>query len=121
MFCNGHEGRSIDAWAPTCFRRDAVGDDVPDTYNWLLDIPFWEETPLGHESKMFALDDFLARSNRPGDLAWYAHFSRWCRVRHADTLEHYDARSLGPVHGVEMLVVTRHRPFRRMGSAQTVN
>lgn len=94
---------------------------MPNTYNWLLDIPFWEESAIGQESKVFALEDFLARSNRPGARVWCVHFRRWCRVRRADTAELYDARSIGPVHGVEMLVVTRYRAHRAINAGQAIN
>jgi len=100
---------------------EATGDDVPDTYNWLLDIPFWEESPMGRESKTFALEDFLARSNRPPDRAWAVHFKRWCRLRRADTLELYEARSIGRVHGVEMLIVTRYRANHTPSPGQSIN
>lgn len=82
---------------------------MPDTYNWLLDIPFWEADARGDESKVFALEDFLTRSNRPSERAWYVHFRQWCQRRRSGCLDLYDARSIGQVHGVEMMVVTRCR------------
>lgn len=83
---------------------------MPQTYDWLEDIPFWEKTPVGHESRMFSLEDFLVRSNRPGDRAWFAHFKRWSSARQASRFERYDARSMGTVGGVEMVLIVRE-PF----------
>ena len=94
---------------PRRCRRDTVGDDVPDTYNWLLEMPFWDESPVGQESRMFTVADFLARSHRSDDADWSVHFRRWCEVRRGLALDLYDARSLGLVQGVDMLIVTRDR------------
>lgn len=94
---------------------------MPDTYNWLLDIPFWDESPIGGESKQFSLEDFLMRSKRPGDRSWCAHFRNWCRVRRSDTLELYDVRSIGSVHGVEMLLVTRFRASHTRHPGRSIN
>ncbi|MCD9097304.1 hypothetical protein LU699_07650 [Luteimonas fraxinea] len=82
---------------------------MPQTYDWLEDIPFWETSSGGQESRMFSLEDFLARSNRPTDGAWFAHFKRWSGARQTSRLERYDARSIGTVCGVEMVVILRER------------
>lgn len=82
---------------------------MPHTYDWLDEIPFWERTPVGLESRTFSLEDFLVRSNRPADGAWFAHFKRWCGARQSSRLERYDARSIGAVCGVEMVVIMRER------------
>ncbi|MFL6585533.1 MAG: hypothetical protein ACJ8GV_01410 [Luteimonas sp.] len=84
---------------------------MPDTYNWLFEIPFWEADPVGDESRAFSLEDFLVRSNRRRDAAWQAHFLHWCQGR---TVEGYGARSIGPVHGIDMLLVTRRRVRRSL-------
>lgn len=81
---------------------------MPNTYDWLLAIPFWDALSSGLESRVFALPDFLVRSHR-SDPDWYVHFRRWCDRRRGLALDAYDARSIGRIHGVEMLVVTRIR------------
>lgn len=80
---------------------------MSDACNWLVDIPFWEESQIGCESKQFSPDDFLTHGKRPGVRALSAHFRHWCRVRRFDALELYDARTLGMLHGVDILLGAR--------------
>jgi len=99
----------LDAGALEAPAARSSGSVMPHTYDWLDDIPFWERTSVGLESRVFSLEDFLVRSNRPTDGAWFAHFKRWCSARQSRCLERYDARSIGAVCGVEMVVIMRQR------------